>query len=153
MGLIYLELCTVYRWLNGLTHNEAQHRGLLPEMLPPQQTNKNNCKLSNINSPPFHQIPSINTSNIQPQITTNPVILQILVMIGTQIVSLGGQSQASTRMASRLFSCDWHSNCIFRWSITGQPPELLVLKCCDWHSNCIFRWSITGSRRGAITEK
>ena len=38
MGLIYLELCTVYRWLNGLTHNEAQHRGLLPAMLPPQQT-------------------------------------------------------------------------------------------------------------------
>ena len=41
------------------------------------------------------------------------------VVIGTQIVSLGGQSQAKGGTLGFPAGCDWHSNCIFRWSITG----------------------------------
>ena len=46
-----------------------------------------------------------------------------MVVIGTQIVSLGGQSQGPVTFPAYPQSCDWHSNCIFRWSITGVGLE------------------------------
>ena len=66
------------------------------------------------------------------------------VVIGTQIVSLGGQSQDMDLSGVINAGCDWHSNCIFRWSITGKRRNAGRVEGCDWHSNCIFRWSITG---------